>query len=231
MSGHNRVWAQSCVGSIMYGPNRVVSIPRDVPKHNTGRLQQGPPPSDGKEVFDKIIAWRGPVEVDLMATIHNGKVETFVFPLPHPAAAAIDVITVDWNRRNQVYVFPLKTFMMHFLPKLHSYQYHGVLVAPWQPSAPWFPPHFKRAENHLYLRVQLDQFVRSERVFSGFQSYKRWIAFIFLKKSIQHSEVPTVANSLVHAFRKSSINQAVTSWRAFKEWLPDISQCSERDTF
>ena len=30
-----------------------------------------------------------------------------------------------------------------------------------------------------------------------------------------------MANSLVYAFRKSSINLEVTSWRAFKEWLPD----------
>ena len=84
-----------------------------------------------------------------------------------------------WNRWNQVYVFPPKTVMMHLLPKLHSYQYHRVLVAPWQPSAPWFFALFKRAENHLHLRFQLEQFVRSERVLSGFQSYERWTAFIF----------------------------------------------------
>ena len=30
-----------------------------------------------------------------------------------------------------------------------------------------------------------------------------------------------VADSLVHAFRKSSINQAETAWRAFKTWLPE----------
>ena len=52
-----------------------------------------------------------------MATIHNRKMESFVSPFPHPTAAAIDVLTVDWNRRNQVYVFPPKTFMMLLLPK------------------------------------------------------------------------------------------------------------------
>ena len=124
-----------------------------------------------QEVFDKIIAWRGPVEVDLMSAIHNRKVETFVSPLPHPAAAAIDVKTVDWNRWKQVYVFPPKAFMMQLLPKLNSYQYHGVLVAPWQPSAPWFPALFKRAEDHLHLRVQLEQSLRSDRVLSGFLNY------------------------------------------------------------
>ena len=174
-----------------------------------------------QEVFDKIIAWRGPVEVDLMATFHNRKVETFVSPLPHPAAAAIDVITVDWNRWNQVYVFPPKTFMMQLLPKLHSYQYHGVLVAPWQPSALWFPSLFKRAEDHLHLCVQLKQFVRSERALSVLPKLRALERLHFLKEVYTASRDATVANSLVHTLRKSSINQAETAWRAFKEWLPD----------
>ena len=80
------------------------ALSRDHPLPTVGSLPQ--------KVFDKIIGWRGPVEVDLMATIHNRKVETFVSPLPHPAAAAIDVMTVDWNRWNQMYVFPPKTLLM-----------------------------------------------------------------------------------------------------------------------
>ena len=43
----------------------------------------------------------------------------------------------------------------------------------------------------------------------------------FLKEVYTASRGSTVANSLVHAFRKFSINQAETVWRAFKEWLPD----------
>ena len=130
------------------------------------------------DVFNKIIAWRGEVEVDLMATVLNRRVETFVSPLPHPAAAAaIDVKTVDWNTWRQVYIFPPKKFITHLLPKLQSYKFHGVFIAPWQPSAPWFPA--LRAEGHLHLRVQLEQSVRSERVLSGFQSYERWTAFNF----------------------------------------------------
>ena len=43
----------------------------------------------------------------------------------------------------------------------------------------------------------------------------------FLKEVYTASRGATVANSLVHAFRKSAINQAETAWRAFKEWLPD----------
>ena len=129
-----------------------------------------------QEIFNKITAWRGPVEVDLMATIHNRRVETFVSPLPHPAAAAVYVKSVDWNRWN---FFPPKKFITQFLPKLHSYKHHVVFIAPWQPTAPWFPALFQRAEGHLHLRTHLEQSVRSERVLSGFLSYERWTAFTF----------------------------------------------------
>ena len=43
----------------------------------------------------------------------------------------------------------------------------------------------------------------------------------FLREVYTATRGPKVANSLVHALRKSSINQAQTAWRAFKEWLPE----------
>ena len=184
-----------------------------------------------QEVFDKIIAWRGPVEVDLMATIYNRKVESFVSPFPHPAAAAIDVLTVDWNRWNQVYVFPPKTFMTLLLPKLHSYQNHGAFVVPCLPAAPWFPTLFKRAEDHLHLRVQLEQFVRSERPISGFQNYERWTAFTFWRKYTQLPEVPRWPSP----WSTPSDNPPSIKPRQPGGHLRNGSQitlqCSERDTF
>ena len=43
----------------------------------------------------------------------------------------------------------------------------------------------------------------------------------FLKEVYKASRGAKVADSLVHAFRQSSINQAETAWRAFKAWLPE----------
>ena len=43
----------------------------------------------------------------------------------------------------------------------------------------------------------------------------------FLKEVYTASRGNKVASSLVHAFRKSSINQAETAWRAFKNWHPE----------
>ena len=43
----------------------------------------------------------------------------------------------------------------------------------------------------------------------------------FLKEVYTVIRGAKVANSLVHAFRKSSINQAETGWRAFKNWFPE----------
>ena len=114
-----------------------------------------------------------------MATVLNRGVETFVSPLPHPAAAAIDVKTVDWNTWRQVYIFPPKKFITQLLPKAPVVQIPRGVHRSRQPSAPWFPALFQRAEGHLHLRVQLEHSVRSERVLSGFQSFERWTAFNF----------------------------------------------------
>ena len=43
----------------------------------------------------------------------------------------------------------------------------------------------------------------------------------FLKEVYTATRGDKVASSLVHAFRKSSINHAETAWRAFKNWLPE----------
>ena len=72
-------------------------------------------------------------------------------PLPHPAAATIDVKSVDWNRWRQVYIFPPRKFITRLLPKLQTYKFCGIFIAPWQPTAPWFPALFQRAEDHLHL--------------------------------------------------------------------------------
>ena len=46
-------------------------------------------------------------------------------------------------------------------------------------SSSMVPRTLQRAEDHLHLHVQLEQFIRSERVLSGFQNYERWTAFTF----------------------------------------------------
>ena len=43
----------------------------------------------------------------------------------------------------------------------------------------------------------------------------------FLKEIYTATRGVKVANSLVHVFRKSSINQVETAWRAFQDWLPE----------
>ena len=43
----------------------------------------------------------------------------------------------------------------------------------------------------------------------------------FLREVYKASRGSEVADSLIHAFRRTSINQAETAWRAFKAWLPD----------
>ena len=99
-----------------------------------------------------------------MATVQNRKGEAFISPLPHPAATAVDVKSVDWNRWKQVYILTLKKFIMQLLYKFQAYKFHEVFIAPWQPTAPWFPVLHQRSKDHLHLHTQLEQLVQSERV-------------------------------------------------------------------
>ena len=155
-----------------------------------------------------------------MATIHNRKVETFVSPLPHPAAAAIDVITVDWNRWNQVCLPPE--------------DFHDAT----SPQAPLVPvPRGPRSSLATFSSVVPRTLQKGRRPFAPLRPARtirtlrkslKWLPKLraldrlhFLKEVYTASRGATLANSLLHAFRKSSINQAETAWRAFKEWLPD----------
>ena len=149
----------------------------------SGCPQQGLPPSNG------IVAPSGGLRQDysLEGSSRSGPNSNdsqqeggiLCIPFPHPTEAAIDVLTVDWNRWNQVYVFPPKTFMMLLLPKAPLVPNPRGPRSSLATSSSMVPRTLQRAEDHLHLRVQLEQFVRSEGVLSGFQNYKRWTAFTF----------------------------------------------------
>jgi hypothetical protein len=50
--------------------------------------------------------WIGPLQVDLMDTIFNAKLKTFVCPFPYPLAAGVHVNMVNWNCWQRVYASP-----------------------------------------------------------------------------------------------------------------------------
>lgn len=131
------------------------------------------------EVFQTILQWHGPLQVDLMATRNNSRLPHFVSPLPHPEASGIDVLQTNWARWTQIYLFPPKNFLLRILPLLQKYPHHGVIIAPWHPSAPWFPYLIQRTTKHLHVHLPLFQIVQGESINSGSSVFERWTAFSF----------------------------------------------------
>ncbi|KAA0186838.1 hypothetical protein HAZT_HAZT006558 [Hyalella azteca] len=58
-----------------------------------------------QETFQKITDWHGPLQVDLMASPHNNKLPLYVSTFEYPGAVATDVLAVDWNQWQGVYIF------------------------------------------------------------------------------------------------------------------------------
>jgi hypothetical protein len=130
-----------------------------------------------QETFQKITDWHGPLQVDLMASPHNNKLPLYVSAFEYPGAVATDVLAVDWNQWQEVYIFPPPNFIPQLLPKLQDYKHHGVILSPHRPSAGWYPVLLKRAQKQLLLQTRLHQKTAVGLVSS--EVCGKWIAWSF----------------------------------------------------
>ncbi|XP_045127719.1 uncharacterized protein LOC123514137 [Portunus trituberculatus] len=91
-----------------------------------------------EQIFKHILTWRGPLEIDLMPTNKNKKLPLYISPYPDPEALTSNALAQDWNRWEQIYIFPSKWLLPLVLEKLQTYHHHGVIILPWYPTEPWF---------------------------------------------------------------------------------------------
>jgi len=129
--------------------------------------------------FEKLQQWHGKLEVDLMATPLNNKLPRFICPFQHPLAEEVDAMTIDWNKFQQIFIFPPVNLLPSLLEKLQQYQNHGIIIAPWRPTAAWFPTLLTRCQDHVHLRDCVGQTVQGTYFSSDSVSSVRWTAFNF----------------------------------------------------
>ena len=103
------------------------ALSRNIPSQTEWSLQ--------KCVFQTIIDWHGPLQIDAMATHLNAQLPTFISPFPHPQSVSSDVLSTNLNQWQQIYLFPPVKFIPKILQKLSEYKHHGVLITPWNPAA------------------------------------------------------------------------------------------------
>ena len=51
-----------------------------------------------KDLFQRILSWHGPLEIDMMAAPLNSQLPKFIAPFFHPNAEGTDALTMNWNR-------------------------------------------------------------------------------------------------------------------------------------
>ena len=103
--------------------------------------------------FADILRWAGPLEVDMMASPVNHRLPCWVSSFPHPDALAVDCRSIDWNAFGSFYLFPPPAMLPQLLHLILSCRSRRVVVIPWRPHDPWFPPLLQRPDDHLHLLV------------------------------------------------------------------------------
>ena len=132
-----------------------------------------------RETFQKLQEWHGPLEIDLMATPLNNKLQKFVCPFHHNMAENTDALLINWNQYKQIYLFPPVNLLPRVLQKLQEYQHNGIIIAPWRPTALWFATVIDRSVEHLHLRNCVGQYVQDEYYDSASVCSVKWTAFRF----------------------------------------------------
>jgi hypothetical protein len=91
-----------------------------------------------KTVVRKVFSILGFPMMDLFATIENKQTQLFCTWIPHPAAYAVDALSIAWTNM-YAYAFPPIKLIPRVLSHMQKYQCTLILIAPNWPRQHWFP--------------------------------------------------------------------------------------------
>ena len=92
-----------------------------------------------RQLFVKINAKWGPLDVDLFAARHNHQLQRYFSYGPDPEAEAIDALAQDWRNLKR-YAFPPFNLLGRCLKKIHQERVQvAVIIAPIWQSQSWYP--------------------------------------------------------------------------------------------
>ena len=119
-----------------------------------------------QEFFNRTILRKFPdLEWDLFATSLNHKLNKFIAPCPDLGAAAVDALSLDWARLQQVYMFPPTPLISKVLEKLTATPPKEVVLITREFTArPWFVRLLQISKSHSRISVQLEQIVGNKTV-------------------------------------------------------------------
>jgi hypothetical protein len=134
----DRVWRHCLATGTRLQTTYVPSIfnPADSPSR---KLQQQLEWSLDPQFFQDLNWWWGPHHVDLFASPVNAQLPRFFSWRPHPMAMATDAFRHSWKRLGNLYLCPPWNLIPQVLQRLRQEKLEATLIAPFWPSAAWYP--------------------------------------------------------------------------------------------
>lgn len=110
--------------------------PADAPSR---RLQEQLEWSLDPTFFNFLDQLWGPHKVDMFAAHNNHQLPQFISWKPHPQALTYDAMRHKWASLGNMYLCPPWNLIPRIIQKLRQERLEATLIAPYWPSAPWFP--------------------------------------------------------------------------------------------
>ena len=91
-----------------------------------------------KESFLFVLQQIPDLELDLFATTENHQLPLYVALNQDPLVVGVDVMVLDWNQWESIYIFPPFNMMMAVINNLRTFKGKAAIVAPLWQNSNWF---------------------------------------------------------------------------------------------
>ena len=129
--------------------------------------------------WERVSLWKGPFQIDLMATPYNNVLPAFVSPINHPKALGVDVRMLDWDKWESIYIFPPPAMLQWVMERLYSYKGKAVVIARVPQHHPCLPIVQAMMRDKIPLQKPPYQMVLSQRVEDSGHWSCPWTAYLF----------------------------------------------------
>ena len=103
--------------------------------------------------------------------------DVFISPFSHPKATAVDAMMADWNKWEEIYVFPPPKMLPCILDRLERYKGGATLIARVTLMDPLYPIIHSKARDTLILKRPPFQTVRNRMVVDPRHESCPWTAY------------------------------------------------------
>ena len=170
-----------------------------------------------QDSFRDLVKQHGTtLQVDLFASPLNNKLPVFCSPFQHPLAWATDALAQDWNRFQQVLLFPPPTLAKEVAKKLLSYRGGGSVGPSGQRGT---PPMLSQEVLGQGTVLRPSAAETSGGHHPGIRGVRTLSRVEFMRAFYRRTYEDKVVEDLLRFHADSSLNQYDSAWKNFQRWL------------